>query len=41
MEQGLAQQMVHGSGTGQNTKHHYAGVAKSVKKKNKCKKKPK
>ena len=41
MEQGLAHQMTYGTGEGQNTKHHYAGVIKSIKKKKKCKKKPK
>lgn len=46
MEQGLAQQMVYGSGEGQNTKHFYAGASpvkckkcgKRHKKGKKCKK---
>lgn len=41
MEQGLAQQMVYGSGKGQNTKHYYAGVKKMATKKKKCGTKPK
>ena len=43
MEEGLAQQIVYGSGEGQNTKHFYAGtinVPKKTKKK-KCNKKSK
>ena len=43
MEEGLAQQMVYGSGEGQNTKHFYAGTVNAPKKakKKKCNKKPK
>lgn len=41
MEQGLAQQMVYGSGENQNTKHYYAGVKKTPTKKKKSKKKVK
>lgn len=39
MEQGLAHQMVYGSGSGQNTTHFYAGAGKSPKKRKKCNKK--
>jgi hypothetical protein len=38
MEQGLAQQMVYGSGEGQNTKHYYAGAINNKKKTRKKKK---
>jgi hypothetical protein len=42
MEVGLAENMVYGSGGSQNTKHHYAGVHKVLKKsKKKCGKKKK
>jgi hypothetical protein len=37
MEQGLAQQLVYGTGTGQNIKHSYAGTVPNKKRKN-CKK---
>ena len=40
MENGLAQQMVYGSGENQNTKHYYAGTVKP-KSKSKMKKKRK
>ena len=33
MEEGLAQNMVYGSGSGNTTKHHYAGVIKNKGKK--------
>lgn len=39
MEEGLAQQMVYGSGSGQNTKHFYAGATPKPRKA--CKKKKK
>ena len=41
MNQGLAHQMVYGSGEGQNTKHFYAGAGKMPRKKKKCNKKAK
>lgn len=37
MEQGLAGQLVYGSGENQNTKHYYAGVIKKTTKKKKSK----
>ena len=40
-EEGLAQQMVYGSGEGQNTKHYYAGTLKKAKRKRKTKNKQK
>ncbi len=33
MDEGLAHQMTYGDGSGQNTKHHYAGTIKSKKRK--------
>jgi len=45
MEEGLAHQMTYGDGSGQNTKHHYAGTISNKKRSNgpyskaKCKKK--
>ena len=33
MENGLAHQMVYGSGSDQNTKHYYAGAKRKTKKK--------
>lgn len=38
MEEGLAQQMVYGSGKDQNTTHYYAGTIKNRKNKRKFKK---
>jgi hypothetical protein len=38
MDQGLAHQMTYGTGEGQSTKHHYAGVKKALKKKKTAKK---
>ena len=37
MEQGLAHQMVYGSGSGQNTGHYYAGAPRTTTKKHKKK----
>lgn len=39
MEEGLASQMVYGSGSTQNTTHYYAGAEKPKKKTKKTKKK--
>ena len=41
MDQGLAAQMVYGSGEGQNTKHYYAGARKKMAKVKKGSKKEK
>lgn len=41
MDDGLASQMVYGDGSSNTTKHYYAGAGKSVKNKQKSKKKGK
>lgn len=41
MEQGLAEQMVYGTGEGQNTTHYYVGTQKTVNKNKKREKKVK